>query len=218
MGIIYKITNNINDKIYIGQTIRPLHIRWQEHKKIANQLSNSKINSPLYCAMRKYGIDNFQIEQLEEIPNDNLNERECYWINFYDSYKNGYNATFGGNGHSSSYSVVKDKDEILKLWQQGYNITTIGKILCHRPEVVRKVLEIDFNYTSEQINQQKYLNNKKSILQIDIKTNNILYKWDSVTDAAKYINPNKVESTIIGINRVCQNKRQTAYGYKWKYL
>lgn len=217
MGIIYKITNNINNKIYIGQTIRDLNARWQEHKKVANQLLNSQSNSPLYQAMRKYGIEHFQIEQLEEVENDALNARECYWINFYDSYRQGYNATFGGNGHQDSYSIVKDKQEILKLWKQGHNITTIGKILHHRPEVIRKVLEIDFNYTSEQINTQKYSSNKKAILQVDIKTNKIINKWDSAIEAAEHINPDKIKSTIIGIHRVCQNKRKSAYGYKWIY-
>ena len=217
MGIIYKITNNINNKIYIGQTIRDLNARWQEHKKVANQLLNSQSNSPLYQAMRKYGIEHFQIEQLEEVENDALDARECYWINFYDSYRQGYNATLGGNGHSDSYSIVKDKQEILKLWKQGYNITTIGKILHHRPEVIRKVLEIDFNYTSEQIDAQRYSSNKKVILQVDIKTNKIINKWDSAVEAAEHINPDKIKSTIIGIHRVCQNKRKSAYGYKWIY-
>ena len=73
MGFIYKITNSINNKIYIGQTARTLNIRWKEHK-----VASISSDRPLYKAMRKYGIDNFHIEIIEEIPNTLLNERETY--------------------------------------------------------------------------------------------------------------------------------------------
>jgi hypothetical protein len=48
--------------------------------------------------MRKYGIENFHIEQIEEVANDQLNEREKYWISYYNTYFDGYNSTLGGEG------------------------------------------------------------------------------------------------------------------------
>ena len=57
-----------------------------------------KEKRPLYWAIAKYGKDNFTIEQIEEVENDFLGEREMYWIHYYDSYNNGYNATLGGDG------------------------------------------------------------------------------------------------------------------------
>lgn len=88
-GIIYKFTNNINGKIYIGQTTRPKS-RYKEH-------CTGKEDSLLTRAMLKYGIENFKYEVLETIDKEQLNTREKYWINYYNSYKTGYNQTTGGN-------------------------------------------------------------------------------------------------------------------------
>ena len=91
MGYIYKIVNDINNKIYIGKTEFNIQKRFEEH--IRDSQKEHK-NRPLYNAMNKYGIQHFKIELIEEC--NNLEEREKYWISFYDSYKNGYNATLGG--------------------------------------------------------------------------------------------------------------------------
>lgn len=95
-GFIYKITNDINNKIYIGKTLSNIQKRFQEHKKDSEKISLS--NRPLYNAMRKYGIEHFSIEIVEEPDINILNDREIYWINYYNSYVNGYNATIGGDG------------------------------------------------------------------------------------------------------------------------
>ena len=98
MGFIYKITNLINGKVYIGQTSRTIKERYKEHKK-----AFKKKNVALYCAMRKYGINNFKIEQIEKCDNTLLNEREIYWIAKYKSNnsKIGYNETNGGENLST---------------------------------------------------------------------------------------------------------------------
>ncbi len=84
---IYKITNIKNGKVYIGQSI-DIEERWRQHKKDCNRR-----NQNLYLAFRKYGLDSFYFEVLEEtIPDRNLMaERESYYIHQYDSIKNGYN-------------------------------------------------------------------------------------------------------------------------------
>ena len=93
MGFIYKIQNLKNQKIYIGQTIQSVQERWYHH------LEDASLGSDLYFhrALRKYGRDNFSWEIIEEIDNDKLNDREIYWINYYNSYNNGYNLTPGGD-------------------------------------------------------------------------------------------------------------------------
>ena len=63
MGIIYKIYNDINDKVYIGQTSVGLQARWEQHVKNSNDINN---NAVLYRAIRKHGISVFHIEQIEE--------------------------------------------------------------------------------------------------------------------------------------------------------
>ena len=97
---IYKITNQINNKAYIGQSIH-IEERWKEHERDSNT-----IDTLLYRAMRKYGFDNFSFEVLEECPEAKLNEREIYWIKFFDTFENGYNLTMGGDGRRA-YDINK---------------------------------------------------------------------------------------------------------------
>ena len=94
MAYIYKITNDINNKVYIGKTEFSIEKRFREHCADAFKERNEK--RPLYSAMKKYGIAHFHTELLEET--DNPEEREIYWIEQYQSFKSGYNATLGGDG------------------------------------------------------------------------------------------------------------------------
>lgn len=94
---IYKITNNLNKHSYIGQSVRIEH-RWQEHKSHYNWQRERK--KPLYLAFQKYGIENFTFEVLEECEREKLSEREKYWIAFYNTYKDGYNQTSGGEDNA----------------------------------------------------------------------------------------------------------------------
>ncbi len=94
MGYIYKIENNINHKIYIGQTIKFYEERFKQHKINYTKEYFSQI--VLYQAFKKYGVENFTFSPIEEVDNELLDEREKYWITFYDSYYNGYNSTLGG--------------------------------------------------------------------------------------------------------------------------
>lgn len=89
---IYKITNKINGKSYIGQTT-DYKRRFQEHKSLDYGTEDNKL---LYRAFRKYGIENFTFEVIED-KTSCYNQREQYWIKYYDSFKNGYNMTEGGD-------------------------------------------------------------------------------------------------------------------------
>ena len=95
MYTVYKITNQINGKCYIGSTIN-LKQRWRTHRSIMNQSNSPQYNYPLYCAFRKYGIDNFSFEVIKDDFNS-IEEMQSYekdMIIFYDSVKNGYNQTY----------------------------------------------------------------------------------------------------------------------------
>lgn len=70
--------------------------RFEEHKSQYNSMQN--YNKTLYKAFRKYGLNNFSFEIIEETSLENMFNREKYWINFYNSYKEGYNETLGGEG------------------------------------------------------------------------------------------------------------------------
>lgn len=92
---IYKITNQINGKCYIGKS-KKIEDRFYAHK--SRYLNEKESNKLLYKAFKKYGLNNFSFEIIEECEENLLDEREKYWISYYDSYKKGYNATFGGDG------------------------------------------------------------------------------------------------------------------------
>ena len=92
--IIYKITNNINEKIYIGQTINSIEHRFRQH------CQNKSKYSLVYNSIKKHGKENFTIEQIDSaLSLDEINEKEVYWIKFFDSTnrKFGYNLRTGGN-------------------------------------------------------------------------------------------------------------------------
>lgn len=102
---IYKITNLINQKIYIGQSIN-IQERWTEHIRESNvseeiwEANKRKEQTHLHRAIRKYGSNNFSFEIIEECTEAELNNRERYWIAHYNTFNspNGYNMTAGGDG------------------------------------------------------------------------------------------------------------------------
>lgn len=91
--IIYKITNVLDNKVYIGQTIRTLKIRWNSH------CCKSSTTTHIARAIKKHGKENFIIEQIDSASTiEELNEKEIYWINKYNSMDQsvGYNLRSGG--------------------------------------------------------------------------------------------------------------------------
>lgn len=119
---IYKITNIQNNKVYIGQTIRPIQQRFQRH---INDALNNVLNTHFARAIRKYGKENFVIEEIDKAQTqDELNKKEQYWINYYNSVEEGYNETnaiskCGGNTYRSKtekeMEVIKEKIRQTKI-------------------------------------------------------------------------------------------------------
>jgi len=117
MFYIYKITNNINNKCYIGKTSN-INRRFSDHKRLAFSINkdHKEYEKTLYRAFRKYGLENFSFEILEET--DSPNDRESYWINFYDSIINGYNEGLGGLGGSLPGHCAGEKNGRAKLTEE----------------------------------------------------------------------------------------------------
>lgn len=90
---IYKITNLKNDMCYIGQA-KTMDTRWSEHMKCGLGI-DAPVGNKLYQAMREIGPENFTFELLEECPAARLNEREKFYIDYYQSYAYGYNSNRG---------------------------------------------------------------------------------------------------------------------------
>lgn len=106
---IYKITNKINGKFYIGQSV-DIERRFMEHKTPHGTITSIKL------AMRKYGKENFLFEVIEECLEEDLNEREMYWI---AALKPQYNRCSGGTG-SKNHHVSQETREELSLKSRAY--------------------------------------------------------------------------------------------------
>lgn len=225
MGYIYKITNDINEKVYIGQTIRTITERWKEHLKESRA---NRANHPIYRAMRKYGCEHFSIELIEEVSNEQLDIREKYWIEQYNTYKNGYNATYGGNGYRNDYT------EVYQLWLEGFLIKEIAEKTHHKRDLISNVLKREYNITQEEIyvrackcdsNGTKNSHNvgrgychPKRVYQINKDTDQIIAIFNTIVDAALSLHRENMHSTTVCISNVCRGIKKTAYGYKWAYV
>ena len=214
-GFIYKITNDINSKIYIGKTISSLEKRFKEHCRDA--FNETRNNRPLYKAIRKYGVDYFHIELVETAPIEMLSEREVYWISFYNTYKNGYNATVGGDG-----KPYLDYELLIKTYQEVKNLSDTAKILNIDEGHLSNILKArNVNVlTVKEVNTLKY---GKTILMLDKNSLKPLKSFACIADASRYIQQEKnIVSDLKGMNKhireVAYGKRKTAYNYAWKFL
>ena len=125
---IYKITNLINGKSYIGQSV-DIHRRFIAHKNTAFNPNSKNYNNPLYRAIRKYGLDNFSFEAIEECKIDELDDKEIYYISKYQTHgPGGYNLDDGGSSalHYIKLSEEKVSEIINRLKTSLDNSDVIG--------------------------------------------------------------------------------------------
>ena len=156
MGYIYKITNLINQKVYIGLTRRNPELRWREHINITYYSKGNRHH--LHNAILKYGLENFDFKILEEVPEEKINDREKFWINYFDSYTNGYNETLGGEG-----AVKYNYNDFIKLWNEGFTIDEIAeKSGCNRNTVYYALSKLDSWKEEALIRREK--NNRKALI------------------------------------------------------
>ena len=147
-GYIYKITNLVNNKIYIGQTIHTLKYRFNQH---INQNKCTKLHN----AIVKYGKENFIIEEIEKVPQSLLDEREIYWIDFYASTDRivGYNILKGGKlGPLGKYKLTSEQiKEIVKLDSEKVSHIEIGKMFGINRKTVTFILRRELDYIPKRI-------------------------------------------------------------------
>lgn len=136
-GFIYKITNNVNGKVYIGQTIQTIKERFYQH--CATKCSDSVLNMAIHKAIKKYGKSNFTIEVIEEVDKDSLNDREKFWIEYYNSYNNGYNSTRGGQDGSTNCKEL-DTESIIKEYNSGKSLRSIGNTFKVDKQTIKDLL------------------------------------------------------------------------------
>ena len=206
LAFIYKISNSINNKLYIGKTLDSIETRWKEHCRDCKKESEQK--RPLYNAMKKYGIDAFQIEPIEECSFEEVDEREKYWINFYNSYFEGYNATLGGDG-----KAYADYPKIFQEFQKGYNLKEIQSKLGYTTDTIRVALkENGISKKEIQIRGRETIIHKVGMFNKD--TLELIKIFPSIKEAQSFLNKGQGRH----IAEACSRKRKSAYGYYWEYI
>lgn len=213
IGYIYCIRNSINNKLYVGKTTDSLVIRFKEHCKACNKRNLEA--RPLYRAMRKYGKDKFSIHLIEEVDVELLSERESYWINQLDTYKNGYNATHGGDGKM----LYDDEDtkKFIRDYQNGMTTKDIA-LKYHCSDVtVRKRLKAEGIDTNTNALKRK----THRIAQYD-RNGNQLAIFDSQKSAAQHLIDNGIGSNLWSIachiGEAAKGTRPSCMGYIWKFV
>lgn len=225
-GYIYKIINTVNDKIYIGQTTTTIEKRFRDHK---GSVKNGKYD--LYRDMRKYGIDCFDIIEIDntnaETLNaliDKLNVLEINYIEKYDSFNNGYNNTIGGD----NYDILSIKKPVTQYDYDGNiinkyisvseasrqtNISSIDISMCCNKKLYTAGGYIwrFQNKTIKPLELEliKYKNRK--VCQYDLNKN-LINTFDTIVEASKYTSVGKAS-----ISKCCNHNNKTAGGYVFLY-
>ena len=222
MGKIYAIYED-GKPVYVGQTIKTINERWQEHCNLARRGKNGFL---LHNKMRAHGLKHFTIKELEEIDTEHLNEREKYWIKELKTlcFENGYNLTQGGETCSEN------------LKKKCYQYDLQGKFLKEYPSVseasrcvngsVSNLIKVLYKQTNiaygyrwsyekmELLNfsHSNYTGTPKVIYQYDLNYN-FIRSFSSVHEAAIFLG-NKSQGTI---SMAAIGKRKTAFGFIWSY-
>lgn len=171
--LIYKITNTLNNKVYIGQTVNSLRERRNSHK------TQSKISLyPIHKAIREYGWENFEWEILHKNVPDlfTLDTLERYEIYKHDSFYNGYNCTKGGRDAEIS-EQTKEKLSLAKSGKNHYRYKDINMddlMEYYYDGCTQKELAYIFN-TTQSVISQRYNEYKKNQTEKQ-KRKQLMYK------------------------------------------
>lgn len=244
MGSIYLITNLKNGKQYVGQTKRSVSERYAEH---IQEALNTKRNLHLYNSIRKYGVENFRLDILEDnVDEEDLDRLEIYYIGLFDTFHNGYNNTVGGGGvrgyhHNKETRLKIGKSVSENMWKINTPERT-AKIIAKQKgrkftEEHKKKISIackgkrtgsdnSFYGKHHTTNSKKKMHDssvKYYVQQIDFDTEEVLNTFSCVEEAGKYCVDNnytsaKLSSVMFRIYYTCVGKQRHAYGFKWKYI
>ena len=208
---IYKITNKINGKMYVGQS-HNIFERWYRYEQ-CHRLK--RYDYAIYRAFEKYGFENFEFSIIEETTPELLDEREKYWIQQLHTYVkdplcNGYNMTIGGEGNTSI-----DIEQVIALWHQGKSIIEIANETGHDRSAVRKYLIDCPDYSEDEArsrgNRTMWEGRGENVEQYTL-SGEYIDTFANLADAERHTG---VSSKNIW--SVVSKNSLSAGGYQWKY-
>jgi group I intron endonuclease len=234
MGYIYLITNKLNGKQYVGQTIREdINDRWKQH------LNKKSIGRCLKSAYLKYGVENFNFKIICIFFDEDCNKYEKeYIIKFNTISPNGYNLSEGGDNkctHIDTKKLISEKltgrnlsleqcEKIknrmigVKNHNYGKKLSDTTKGLLRQKAIERGSMNLILN-DEQKLRRNKGLEfgvekNKKKVAQYDLNSN-FIKEFNSVSEAG-----NELNICIKSISRVCNNVKysKTAGGFIWKFV
>lgn len=223
---IYLITDLINNKQYVGQTNKGYKYRFKQH---CNYALGKRKNCPqlIDALIKEYGIENFKVKLLESVDYKLRNEKEQYYIKLYNTYENGYNCTIGGDYNPMLDPKILSKHKIRMNDQEIRDKISKGVLNSLTPERIRFFSEFTTNRWNKWNEEAKnncvkglinYNNSRKLKIACLDDNENILYKFNSASDACRFFNkPIKEAGHII---KVCNKfnkygKRAKHFGYSW---
>ena len=216
MAFIYKIVNDINDKVYVGKTLKTPQERFREHCHESKKKRCEK--RPLYSAMNKYGIEHFSVETIEECSSEEVDEREQFWVIQYNTLRNGYNATAGGDGKG-----YIDRKLVVSTYMRCKSCIETAKIIgCHKDTVsdILKEQKIDILKSSEVlINKTKPINMYNNIYE-----KKLIKSFKNLHDAYEFLIKEEITKATyrMATPHICaicagNSSRKSAYGFYWEY-
>lgn len=230
--IIYMAKNKVNNKIYIGQTIKTLEQRKAQH--IATALSGNGFR--FHNAIRRYGIDNFVWSIVEEVNDINkLSEREIYWIRFYDSYNTGYNSTIGDLNPMHTEETKQYHDEIMRSEEVRNKISkSMKKRIAdgnffneqHRKRISEKLKGnqhfLGHKRTPEAI-QKTAEGTRKKVVCYDFNTGVLIKEFNSVKSAAQWFYEDRCTDlkrweNLMNVIKQSDVQNKPTRGLIWKYV
>ena len=160
---IYKIENLINHKVYIGQSVN-IERRWIDHRcgyQFADEVH-------LYRAMQKYGINNFSFTVIEQCKKEELNDKEKYWIKFYNSIdrNNGYNRTVGGTDSVHCLLTDKQIDQIYEMLRNNISQSDIAEKFNVTQQLISSI-NLGISYVRDNIEYPIVNNRAEKVYCID---------------------------------------------------
>lgn len=201
MGIIYRIRHKESGRLYIGQTIYGTKRRFTQHVNYAYEENAHCYNSHLQKAIRKYGAEAFEIEVVEQCDNELLDERERYWIAYYDTVNTGFNVALGGSG-----TPRYNSQDVLEAWNSGMNVGAIAQKLGMSDRTVSVHLR-NMGITKDDTRKRAYESIKEKVYKYDLD-GNYLGEYPSSADAQKELGKG-------GIQQAIDNPERSFCGFLW---